>query len=129
MFNKVMDLINAGKKEGAKLQTGGERYGSIGYFIKPTVFSDVKDDMRIAKEEVSLKMQRKRYIYPAGVLLTYSTSIQIFGPVQSIFRFNSLSDAIERANATSYGLAAGIITKDINTAMLFAKSVEAGSVW
>lgn len=56
MFNKVMDLINAGKKEGAKLQTGGERYGSIGYFIKPTVFSDVMDDMRIAKEEVSLKM-------------------------------------------------------------------------
>lgn len=52
MFNKVLELIESGKKEGATLQTGGERFGDKGYFVKPTVFSDVSDDMRIAKEEV-----------------------------------------------------------------------------
>ncbi|XP_026470148.1 retinal dehydrogenase 2-like [Ctenocephalides felis] len=104
MFNKVLELIESGKKEGATLQTGGERFGDKGYFVKPTVFSDVSDDMRIAKEE-------------------------IFGPVQSILRFKSLDELIERANNTHYGLAAGIITKDINKALLFAKSVDAGSVW
>ena len=51
-FNKILALIDAGKKEGAKLLTGGQRYGDRGYFIQPTVFADVKDDMRIAKEEV-----------------------------------------------------------------------------
>ncbi|XP_020614743.1 aldehyde dehydrogenase 9-like, partial [Orbicella faveolata] len=51
-FNKILDLIESGKKEGAKLQCGGERHGDKGYFIQPTVFSDVKDDMRIAKEEI-----------------------------------------------------------------------------
>lgn len=54
---------------------------------------------------------------------------EIFGPVQSIFKFNTLEEAIERANKTSYGLAAGIITKDIDKAMTFANSVDAGSVW
>lgn len=51
-FKKILALIDAGKKEGAKLLTGGQRYGDRGYFIQPTVFADVKDDMRIAKEEV-----------------------------------------------------------------------------
>ena len=51
-FNKILDLIESGKKEGAKLECGGGRHGDKGYFIQPTVFSDVKDDMRIAKEEV-----------------------------------------------------------------------------
>ena len=51
-FSKVLDLIESGKKEGAKLECGGGRHGVKGYFIQPTVFSDVKDDMRIAKEEV-----------------------------------------------------------------------------
>lgn len=54
---------------------------------------------------------------------------EIFGPVQSIFKFNDIEEAIERANQTSYGLAAGIITKDIDKALIFAKAVEAGSVW
>ena len=53
-FDKILDLIESGKKEGAKLECGGERHGQRGYFIQPTVFSDVKDDMRIAKEEVSV---------------------------------------------------------------------------
>ncbi len=103
-FNKIMGLIDAGKKEGAKLLCGGDRHGSKGYFVQPTVFADVKDEMRIAKEE-------------------------IFGPVQSIMKFDTMEELIERANNTHYGLAAGIVTKDINKAMEFAQSVEAGSVW
>jgi acyl-CoA reductase-like NAD-dependent aldehyde dehydrogenase len=103
-FKKIQGLIDSGKKEGATLVTGGSRWGDKGYYIQPTIFSDVKDDMRIAKEE-------------------------IFGPVQSIFKFHTIEEAIERANATTYGLAAGIITNDINRALLFAQSVQAGSVW
>ncbi len=60
-FQKILDLINSGKKEGAILQAGGERHGDKGFFIKPTVFSDVKDHMRIAKEEVSLMWGLIRY--------------------------------------------------------------------
>ncbi|XP_022900049.2 aldehyde dehydrogenase 1A1 [Onthophagus taurus] len=104
MFNKVLRLINSGKSEGAKCLTGGERWGSKGYFVQPTVFADVQDSMTIAKEE-------------------------IFGPVQSIFKFETLEEVIERANNTQYGLASGIVTKDINTAFTFAKAIEAGSVW
>jgi acyl-CoA reductase-like NAD-dependent aldehyde dehydrogenase len=55
MFNKVLRLIKSGKSEGAKLECGGERLGDTGYFIKPTVFSDVTDNMTIAKEEVKYK--------------------------------------------------------------------------
>jgi aldehyde dehydrogenase (NAD+) len=103
-LNKIEDLIESGKKQGAKVQCGGGRLGDKGYFVKPTVFSDVQDHMRIATEE-------------------------IFGPVQQILKFNTLEEAITRANATKYGLAAGIITKDINKALTFAQSVHAGSVW
>jgi len=103
-FKKILDLIESGKKEGAKLQCGGSRHGSKGYFIEPTVFSDVKDNMRIAKEE-------------------------IFGPVQQIIKFKTMEEVIERSNATEYGLAAGIITKDIDKALTFAQAVQAGSVW
>lgn len=56
MMNKVLGYINKGKQEGAKLLTGGNRIGTTGYYIEPTVFADVKDDMIIAKEEVSLLM-------------------------------------------------------------------------
>jgi len=103
-LNKVMDLVNSGIEEGASLKCGGKRWGSEGYFVEPTVFADVTDDMRIAKEE-------------------------IFGPVQQIFKFNSMEEVIERANNTNYGLAAGVITKNINTALTFAQAVQAGSVW
>lgn len=104
MFNKVLSLIESGKKEGAKLECGGERFGNEGFFVKPTVFSNVADDMKIAREE-------------------------IFGPVQTIIKFKTLAEVIERANNTNYGLAAGIITNDLNTALIFAQSVNAGSVW
>ncbi|CAB3256357.1 unnamed protein product [Arctia plantaginis] len=104
MFKKVLGYIEKGKKEGARCLTGGKRVGTTGYYIEPTVFVDVKDDMTIAKEE-------------------------IFGPVQSIFKFETFEEVLERANNTSYGLAAGIFTNDINTALQFTKHAEAGNVW
>ncbi|RZC35455.1 retinal dehydrogenase 1, partial [Asbolus verrucosus] len=103
-LDKILRLIQSGKEEGAKLEVGGEQVGTEGYFVQPTVFSNVTDDMTIAKEE-------------------------IFGPVQSILKFDTLDEVIERANNTSYGLASGIVTKDINTALVFAQAVQAGSVW
>ncbi|KAJ6637862.1 Aldehyde dehydrogenase, cytosolic 1 [Pseudolycoriella hygida] len=104
MMTKVLGYIESGKQEGAKLETGGNRIGTSGFFIEPTVFSNVTDDMKIAREE-------------------------IFGPVQSILKFKTLDEVIERANNTKYGLAAAVITKNIDTALTFAKAVEAGSVW
>ncbi|XP_021365246.1 aldehyde dehydrogenase, mitochondrial-like isoform X2 [Mizuhopecten yessoensis] len=103
-FKKILSYVEAGKAEGAKLEFGGERHGDKGYFIKPAVFSNVTNEMKIAREE-------------------------IFGPVQTIIKFKDLDEAIEKANSTKYGLAAGVITKDINKAMMFAQNVDAGSVW
>ncbi|ELU00259.1 hypothetical protein CAPTEDRAFT_145966, partial [Capitella teleta] len=103
-FKKVMEYVESAKAEGAVLQAGGCRYGDKGNFIKPTVFSDVKDDMRIAREE-------------------------IFGPVQSIIKFSSLDEVVQRANATNYGLAAGVFTSNINTALMVAQKMKAGSMW
>ncbi|XP_072939479.1 aldehyde dehydrogenase 1A1-like [Epargyreus clarus] len=104
MMKKVLGYIEKGKQEGAKLLTGGKRIGNQGFYVEPTVFADVKDDMTIAKEE-------------------------IFGPVQSILKFDTLEEVIDRANDTNYGLAAGIFTTNIDTALQFSKHVEAGVVW
>ncbi|CAO1434032.1 unnamed protein product [Diamesa serratosioi] len=104
MFNKVLSYVELGKKEGAKLECGGKRLGTEGYFIEPAIFSQVTDNMRIATEE-------------------------IFGPIQTILKFKTLDEVIERANRTNYGLAAGVVTKNIDTALTFAQAVEAGSVW
>ncbi|KAK2704043.1 aldehyde dehydrogenase 1A1-like [Artemia franciscana] len=103
-FKRVMSYIETGKKEGAKIETGGNRWGTKGYFIEPTIFTEVKDSMEIARDE-------------------------IFGPVQLIFKFSSMEEAFERANRTYYGLAAGIVTKNIDSALMFAQKVQAGSVW
>jgi len=103
-FDKIMGYIETGKKEGASLLAGGKRVGSKGYFIEPTVFGDVKDDMTIAKEE-------------------------IFGPVMSIIKFNGMDEVIERANRTMYGLAAAVWTRDIGKAHNIANNVRAGTVW
>ncbi|EPY73928.1 retinal dehydrogenase 1 [Camelus ferus] len=101
---KIIDLIESGKKEGAKLECGGGPWGNKGYFIQPTVFSNVTDEMRIAKEE-------------------------IFGPVQQIMKFKSLDDVIKRANNTFYGLSAGIFTKDLDRAITVSTALQAGTVW
>jgi aldehyde dehydrogenase (NAD+) len=103
-FDKVMGYIDSGRSEGANLVCGGERVGDRGYFIQPTVFSDVKDDMKIAKEE-------------------------IFGPVMSIIPFKSVDEVVARANRTDYGLAAAVWTRDIGKAHAIANSVRAGTVW
>uniref|UniRef100_A0A8C5I404 aldehyde dehydrogenase (NAD(+)) n=1 Tax=Gouania willdenowi TaxID=441366 RepID=A0A8C5I404_GOUWI len=103
-FDKIMDLIASGKREGATLECGGSAWGQQGCFIQPTVFSNVTDDMRIAKEE-------------------------IFGPVQQIMSFQSVEEVIQRANATPYGLAAGIFTKDFNKALMVSSALQAGTIW
>jgi aldehyde dehydrogenase (NAD+) len=103
-FDKVMSYIDSGKCEGAELLTGGKRVGDRGYFIEPTVFANVQDEMKIAREE-------------------------IFGPVMSIIRFRDLDEVVERANNTPYGLAAAVWTRDIGKAHAIANNVRAGTVW
>ncbi|RWS03867.1 aldehyde dehydrogenase: cytosolic 2-like protein, partial [Dinothrombium tinctorium] len=93
-----------GKKEGAKVEIGGGRLGTKGYYIQPTVFSNVNDEMRIAKEE-------------------------IFGPVQQILKFKTMEEVIERSNQSHYGLGAGVITPDMNKALTYTQGVQSGSVW
>jgi len=103
-FDKVMGYIDSGRSEGATLVCGGERVGDRGYFIQPTVFADVEDDMKIAKEE-------------------------IFGPVMSVIPFKGVDEVVARANRTEYGLAAAVWTRDIKKAHAIADSVRAGTVW
>lgn len=103
-FDKIMSYIEKGKNEGANCVSGGERSGDKGFFIQPTVFDNVTDNMSIAKDE-------------------------IFGPVMSVLTFESWEDLIQRANNTFYGLAAAVWTKDLAKAHNFAKRVRAGTVW
>ncbi|XP_050118355.1 aldehyde dehydrogenase family 2 member B7, mitochondrial-like isoform X3 [Malus sylvestris] len=103
-FEKILKYIDYGVKGGAKLETGGERVGTKGFYIKPTVFSDVQDDMPIACEE-------------------------IFGPVQTILKYKDLNEVIRRANNSRYGLAAGVFTQNIDTANTLARALRVGSVF
>jgi len=103
-FKKILGFIESGKNEGAKLLTGGEAAAKKGYFLKPTIFSHVKDEMTIAREE-------------------------IFGPVVSALSFTDTEDLVRRANSTMYGLSAGIWTRDIGKAHRLAREVKAGTVW
>ncbi|RQM04822.1 hypothetical protein DH86_00004144 [Scytalidium sp. 3C] len=103
-FDRIMEYIDAGKKGGATLSLGGERYGNEGYFIQPTVFTDVTPDMKIAREE-------------------------IFGPVVAITKFKTEEEAIQIGNDSNYGLAAAVHTKDVNTAIRVSNALQAGTVW
>jgi acyl-CoA reductase-like NAD-dependent aldehyde dehydrogenase len=103
----VLRYIESGKSEGATLMAGGARTDigtGKGYFVQPTVFSDVRPEMTIAREE-------------------------IFGPVLAAIEFADLDEAIARANDTPYGLAAGVWTRDIKKAHYIARKLQAGTVW
>jgi len=103
-FDRIMNYIQSGKEAGAKVETGGERHGSEGYFIQPTIFSNVSEDMKIMQEE-------------------------IFGPVCSISKFETEEEVIKTGNETTYGLAAAVHTQNLNTAIRVANSLKAGTVW
>lgn len=102
--DKIMSYIKSGKEQGAKLVAGGNKMGDKGYFIEPTVFADVKDEMKIAQEE-------------------------IFGPVQTILKFKDMDELIERCHKTIYGLAAAVQTKDLEKALHLSNTLRAGTVW
>lgn len=124
-FNKILSMIETGKQQGAKLVAGGNKYqGLPGYFIEPTVFADVQDDMTIAKEEVLLNSCKYKF-QPNN----NSTFFQIFGPVQQLIRFKSLDEVIERANNNDYGLAAAVFSKDIDKVNYLVQGLRAGTVW
>jgi len=103
-FDRIMEYIDHGKQAGAKIETGGKRKGDKGYFIEPTIFSNVTEDMKIMQEE-------------------------IFGPVCSIAKFKTKEDAIRLGNGTTYGLAAAVHTKNLNTAIEVSNALKAGTVW
>jgi aldehyde dehydrogenase (NAD+) len=106
-LNRVTGYLAAGKEEGASLLCGGKRLeGNLagGYFVAPTIFSDVKDSMRIAREE-------------------------IFGPVICAIPFDDVEEVVRRANSTEFGLASGVWTTDVGKAHRIARRMQSGSVW
>ncbi|ORZ01659.1 aldehyde dehydrogenase domain-containing protein [Syncephalastrum racemosum] len=103
-FDKILNYIEIGKQEGAKVALGGKRWGDKGYYIEPTVFVNCKNNMRIMQEE-------------------------IFGPVVGIATFKTIDEAIEMANDTDYGLAGGVYTKDLDTAIKVSSALKAGTIW
>jgi len=107
-MDRILDYIEAGKQEGARLVCGGERNvegeKAKGFFVNPTIFADVTPEMRIAREE-------------------------IFGPVVCAIPFETEEDALRIANGTTYGLAAGVWTRDLKRAHRMAAELQAGSVW
>lgn len=104
-LDKVLGYIEAGRREGARLVTGGHRAGpNSGCFVAPTVFADVTDDMVIAREE-------------------------IFGPVMAVLDFEHEEDVVRRANATEFGLSAGVFTGDLARGHRVVAALEAGTCW
>ncbi len=103
-FDKILKYIEYGNEDGASCVSGGERYGDRGLFIKPTLFTGVTDEMRIARDE-------------------------IFGPVLSVLKFSEVDELVQRANNTNFGLAAAVWTRDVAKAHRFASQVRAGTVW
>jgi aldehyde dehydrogenase (NAD+) len=103
-LDKILGYVDLGQKQGARLIVGGQRFGGKGYFVEPSIFDNVKDEMAIAKDE-------------------------IFGPVVSVLPFERVEEVVQRANDTSYGLAAAIWTRDLDKAHRYARDVKAGTIW
>ncbi|EIM81827.1 aldehyde dehydrogenase [Stereum hirsutum FP-91666 SS1] len=103
-YDRVMGYIASGKADGATVHQGGERHGDLGYWIQPTIFTNVRPDMKIVKEE-------------------------IFGPVAVIIKFEDEDDVVRQANDTVYGLAAAVFTQDVSRALDVAHRLRAGTVW
>lgn len=103
-FDKIMSYIDKGKAEGADCVSGGSRHGDKGYFVEPTVFDNVTDEMAIAQDE-------------------------IFGPVMSVLKFSDMDEVIQRGNNTFFGLAAAVWTRDVARAHHMAAKLRAGTVW
>ncbi|MCA9433414.1 MAG: aldehyde dehydrogenase family protein [Candidatus Omnitrophica bacterium] len=105
-LDRILNYIDSGKSEGACVVTGGARNegAGTGYYVKPTIFTDVRDEMKIAREE-------------------------IFGPVVSAIKFSEVEDAVKRGNKTNYGLSAAVWTRDIKKAHRIARQIRAGVVW
>ena len=101
---RVLSYIESGVVDGAELITGGGAHGEEGYFIQPTIFAAATPDMKIVQDE-------------------------IFGPVLSIMRFDDIGDVARLGNATSYGLGAGVYTRDVGNAHKAARLLEAGNIW
>jgi len=99
-----MNYIDHGKQSGATVEIGGKRKGDKGFFIEPTIFSNVTEDMKIVQEE-------------------------IFGPVCSISKFKTVDEVIKAGNNTTYGLAAALHTSNLNTAIEVSNALKAGTVW
>jgi aldehyde dehydrogenase (NAD+) len=103
-FDKILEYVEHGKNDGAKLVTGGKRYGDKGFYIEPTLFTGVQDNMKIATDE-------------------------IFGPVLSVLKFKNVDEIVQRANRTNFGLAAAVWSRDIAKAHKLAAGIRAGTVW
>ena len=103
-YDRILTYIQSGKEAGATLHLGGNAVGGKGYFIEPTIFTDVKPEMKIVQEE-------------------------IFGPVVVVAKFKTEEEAVALANDSAYGLAAGIFTKDYERAMRVTAALQAGTVW
>lgn len=103
-FDKILEYVKYGKDEGAQCVTGGSRHGDQGYFVEPTLFTNVTDEMKIARDE-------------------------IFGPVMSVLKFSDVDEIARRANDTNFGLAAAVWSRDIGKAHRLASKVRAGTVW
>ena len=103
-YDRIMAYIDSGKKDGAQILTGGGRHGKEGYFIEPTIFTNVSPDSKIGREE-------------------------IFGPVVVVHKFKDEKDLIRQANDSVYGLAAAVFSRDITRALDTANKLQAGTVW
>lgn len=103
-MDKILGYIDVGKSEGARLLTGGHRLDQPGYFVSPTVFADVTENMRVVREE-------------------------IFGPIVTASKFSTVDEVVALANDSQYGLGAGIVTTNLNKAIDVSNRIHSGSVW